>query len=348
MRRRGAAPRRQARVDGSAQRAEPAAPGYTLIEVIIAMAVTLGIALSVFYFYANLSEGRRRAEQELQTLSAFRQAVQLLERHLKFVVAKSGYVPGPPAQFKPLHNGMFRIQWPGASNHLDGYADGRYQDGKCRYLGFYTSEDGVHVDRVEYYFNPPEPPALCGNGLDDDHDDDPDDAANPLHLMRDDRGRLMLRQVKDTHIQYNQYHNQPPSGADNLEAPAFPAFRAPHLTGKPGSEYDRGEIVAEGYTDIYFEFLYTHPGEQGRLEFRYAPHWPHNSRFEDTTADDTGELWPRDNADGRQPRGLSFIALPLAVRVTCEYQAGAETRRYLHTILLPQSQWHEYTARARP
>lgn len=319
--------------------------GYTLIELLIALGITMLIAATVFYLYTNVLRGMRRAEVELQSLAAYRTAVDTLERNLKYTVVKSGYVPADPPRFKPLSDGLFRLQWPGRWNHLAGYAEGKYQDGKCRYLGFYTSADGVHVDRVEYYFNPPEPSALCANGVDDDHDDDPSDTANPIHLMRDDRGRLMVRRVRDSQITYAQYHNQAPAGADGIEAPGFPVFCAPHLTGAQDSDCDRGETIAEGFSDIYFEFIYTSPRADGTLEFRAASRWPATTDASDTSRDESGQVWPDSRADGRQPRALSFLALPLAVRVTFEFSTGAQARRYSHTLLLPQSQWHEFLSR---
>ena len=322
---------------------------YTLIELIVSMAITLIIALTVFYFYLNVNEGFQRAERELQRLAAVRNATNAFERHLQCIVCKSGYVPGVPPRFKGIHDGFCRLQWPGAQNHLAGYAGGLYQDGKCRYLGFYSSPDGVHVDRIEYYFNPPEPKLKCSNGIDDDYDDDPSGQTNPSHLFRDDRGRLMLRMVKDTNISYAQYGNWAPDGADGVSTPTFPAFQAPHLTGAAGSDYDHGETVCEGFTDIYFEFLYTRPraGSGGDNEFVYAPRWPDTADLSGTSKDDTGQIWPRDASDGKTPRGLSFLTLPLAVRITFVYEAGGTTQKLTHTIALPQSQWRQLAERRR-
>ncbi len=325
--------------------------GFTLIEVLVSMTITMVLGLAIFFFFTNLSSGMQRAQNELLALAAIRTATATLERQLRFMAAKSGYVPGTPPRFKALNEGMFRLQWPGATDHLAGYAHGQYQDGKCRYLGFYTTENGNTVDRVEYYFNPPEAALKCANGADDDFDDDPSDAANPLHLMRDDRGRLMLRRVMDEQMSLAQYHNQPPAGADAADAPPFPAYAAPRLTGAAGSEFDRGEVVAEGFSDVYFDFVYTRrdpsaaPVSALGKNFHFAARWPLSATPDKTEADETGERWPRDAADGKQPRGLSFIALPLAIRVHFLMPAGAQTRHYTHTLVLPQSQWHEYIRR---
>jgi prepilin-type N-terminal cleavage/methylation domain-containing protein len=325
---------------------------YTIVELIVAMAITLVLAMIVFYFYVNISAGLQKAQREIAMLSSIRTACATIESRLRTMTSKSGYIPPPPqspaaAIFKPLDQGLFRIQWPGAENHLAGYADGLYQDGKCRYLGFYATVDGSHVDRFELWFNPPEPRALQANGIDDDGDDDPDDGLNPLHLMRDDRGRLMLRRVKDSEMAYAQYHNAAPDGADGSDAGTFTAYRAPHLTGAGGSEVDRGDVLIDGLKDVYFEFLYSKPANDSHEIPAIAPCWPFSDKPGDTRSDLTEQQWPLTSANGQQTRGLSFIALPLAVRVRFEVEIGAETRRYEQTLLLPQSQWHEYIRRKR-
>jgi hypothetical protein len=314
------------------------------------MGVTLVLLMIVLYFYVNLSRSLQKAQQEGRVLAALRSTIATLQNQLRGMVVKTAYIPGNPPQFKPLNAGLFRIQWPGTENHLQGCANGLYQDGKCRHLGFYTTTNGSHIDRVEYYFNPAEPAGQRANGRDDDFDDDPNDTLNPIHLMRDDTGALMIRTVKDIHINPQQYHNNAPDGADTVDAPGFPAYRAPHLTGAFGSDFDRGEIAANGFDDVYFEFLYTRrppPGDpSGPLTYVWTNRWPCTDAPANTTHDDSGEFWPRDNSDGKQPRGLSFIALPLAVRVQFEILTGAERRRYSHTILLPQSQWSEFIRRS--
>ncbi|HYF48786.1 MAG TPA: hypothetical protein VEJ63_05245 [Planctomycetota bacterium] len=318
---------------------------YSVIELIAAMAITMIISLMVFHMYLNVTGGLQKAQREISALSALRTVRATLETHLRQMTVKSGYIPVAPndpsrPSFKPLHQGLFRIRWPGEESHLDGYANGRYQDGRCRYLGFYTTRDGTHVDRIEIWFNPPESPNVWNNLADDDGDDDPSDATNPMHLMRDDRGRLMIRCVRDALLSIDQYGDK-----DTVETPTVPAYRAPRLTGAAGSEFDRGEVLVDGVHDVYFEFLYSKSPSRGELTYEVAQCWPCTSDPVRTDTDATGMQWPRNSEDGRQPRGLSFIALPLAVRVTFEFEAGATTRKYSQTILLPQSQWHEFTRR---
>jgi len=316
---------------------------YTLIELIAAMAITMIISLMVFYMYMNITAGLQKAQREIVIYSAIRAATVALETHLRQMTVKSGYLPKPsedrsPPAFKPLNQGLFRIRWPGEEQHLAGYSNGLYQDGRCRYLGFYSTRDGTHVDRVEVWFNPPEPAAKWNNSSDDDGDDNPDDAANPLHLMRDDRGRLMLRRVPDALLSLEQY-----GAKDNLATPTLPAYRAPRLTGDGNSEFDSGEILIDGLRDVYFEFLYRKRDDATGTSTSQC--WPCSDDPVQTDSDRTGVQWPRSNAEGRQPRGLSFIALPMSVRVTFEVESGAETRKYQQTITIPQSQWHEFMSR---
>jgi type II secretory pathway pseudopilin PulG len=331
---------------------KPRIRGYTITELLVSMGITLVLLMMVLFFYLNLSRGVQKAQQELAVLAAMRSTLATLQNHLRSLVYKSGYIPGKAGEnplFKPLNDGMFRIQWPGTVNHLQRYATGGYQDGKCRYIGFYSTTDGTTVDRVEYYFNPAEPSGKTNNNSDDDFDDDPDDKKNPAHLLRDDTGQLMVRIVKDSSIAVAQFHNTPPDGADQIDASGFPAYRAPRLTGTAGSEFDRGEIAAEGFSDVYFDFLYTRrPADDpaGPLTYVWTNRWPCTDDPASTFSDDSGALWPRDNSSGGQPRGVSFIALPLAVRVNFVVLLGAERRRYSQTILLPQSQWHEFTRRS--
>jgi type II secretory pathway pseudopilin PulG len=325
----------------------PPSRGYTITEILVAMGITMVLLMLVMFLYLNLSRGLQKSQQELSVLASLRSTIAIMQNQLRSLVYKSAYLPGDPPPFKPLNSGMFRIQWPGETKHLQNYAGGLYQDGRCRYLGFYSTSDGSRVDRIEYYFNPGEGSSKAANQVDDDFDDDPDDKKNPAHLLRDDSGQLMVRIVKDSNMTPAQYHNAAPDGADDTDAPNFSAYRAPRLTGAADSEIDRGEIAAEGFSDIYFEFLYTRrpadPTQQ--LTYVWTDRWPCTDAPAVTTADDSGELWPSDSADGKQPRALSFIALPLAIRVHFEVIIGAERRKYSQTILLPQSQWHEYTRR---
>ena len=316
---------------------------YTMIELIAAMAVAMILVLMVFYVFTNTHSGLMKAQREIAFQSAMRAAMNSLETHLRHIIVKSGSLPQKPGdhsppQFKALNQGLFRIRWPGEEQHLAGYTGGLYQDGRCRYLGFYTTRDGSLVDRVEIWFNPPEPATKWTNNADDDGDDNPNDAANPLHLQRDDRGRLMLRRVSDAALTLEQYGSR-----DNVATSTAPTYRAPRLTGDANSEYDSGEILVDGIRDVYFEFLFRKNPQE--TSYSLAPAWPWSDDPARSDTDSTGAQWPRSSAEGRQPRGLSFIALPEAVLVTFEVEIGAETRKYQKTIQLQQSQWHEFISR---
>jgi prepilin-type N-terminal cleavage/methylation domain-containing protein len=376
--------------------------GFTLIELMVAMSVTIIITVAIYYMYMSLMDSYRRTDKELKALAAFRTATDRLELELSCIQGGAKYLPpeytndtsAPGAvKFKPINDGWLAIRWPhghgetpAAANHLANHETvlnsaglKSYGDGKCRYLGFYTNVKPGCIDRVEYYFNPAEPLLRHADGLDNDGDDlgsdgkDPDPDNGP-GLFVDDRGSLVQRRIGDLDIldPTANYPNDlvltygrhildlknrwkdsvnPENGAVAL--PAGYEYRAPRLTGKSGSEKDRGQILADGFSDVTFRFVYTklkdtaNPQLGMEKRFYYCDSWPYDSD-DDTSSDSTDQLWPRDNADGKTPRGLSYLCLPLAVHVNFEFEAQGNYRYFNKSIYLIQSRWNDFLTRKNP
>ncbi|MCZ7643729.1 MAG: type II secretion system GspH family protein [Planctomycetota bacterium] len=189
----------------AAARFRPRRPrGFTLVESLVALSIALLLVLTGYAMYRGATGSYRRAEDERRFLAAIRSATDGLSRDLQSIVAKAAY--RPDGVFKPLDGGMLRLQWPhapGAFNHLESdeprYA--AFQDGRCRYLGFYVSGDRKGAERVEYYFNPGEPPELRFNGMDDDGDE----PAGGTGFLIDEAGALMVRRAREDDLDYPAY-----------------------------------------------------------------------------------------------------------------------------------------------
>lgn len=329
--------------------------GLTLVEVLVAVSLALILIFTSYHMFQALTRSVGRAEEDRLMMGGIRAVTESLQRDLECAVVKAGY--RPDGGFKALDGGLFRLQWPhapGAAPHLrsDHPDYARYQDGRCRYLGFYTSGDRERIERVEYYFNPGEASALRFNRLDDDGDQPGGTGA-----LVDDSGSLMLRRVSDADLAYDACAEAFPAAPPALQP------GPPWLTGHPGNAGgstggDDGTILVNDLEDVTFRFLYTRRERPGDAttpvapRFEYADRWPFDAEEDLETPgeaswaeDSTGERWPRTEAGGRRPKGLSYLCLPLAVEVRIEYSREGIPRVYAHTMVLPGSQWHEFLTR---
>ncbi|MCZ7643728.1 MAG: hypothetical protein M5U26_00345 [Planctomycetota bacterium] len=59
----------------------------------------------------------------------------------------------------------------------------------------------------------------------------------------------------------------------------------------------------------------------------------------------TGERWPRSDAEGGRPKGLSYLSLPLAVVIRFEFPRNGAARAVEHTVRLPSSGWYDLMTR---
>ena len=143
--------------------------GFTLIEILISIGLTVIITLLVFMMYKSTMDTFRTAERELQWLAAFRSATDKMERELGSMAWKAVYRPA---------EGENTSGWtaPDLKEINEGFQQILFLP---NYVGFYTSLDGQSMDRIEYYYNPPEPKLLWENGVDDDNDD-PNNGLNLL------------------------------------------------------------------------------------------------------------------------------------------------------------------------
>lgn len=213
--------------------------GFTLLELMVAMSITLGLGLGLVMLYNRCMDSFSKVEKSLRALQAFRTGADRLELELNSCVVK--------AQVWSRMNwrapGTIRANWNYMVNAVHGYTyvgskpldfcthwscNPPYGGGGCtqtvsphnalpeipchtrrglfginfrkHYVGFYSSTDGWRIDRVQYWFNPGEGQIEWNDGIDNDGDDNPDDALNPFHVRADDRGCLVYRKVPDEKI----------------------------------------------------------------------------------------------------------------------------------------------------
>ncbi len=308
--------------------------GFTLIEVMIATFLTVIISLLVFQMYQASIRTFRAAERELRWLAAFRAATDNIERELGSIVWKAGYLPGPPhdsnprppaPEFKPIDEGLFAIKF------------------REDFIGFYTSLDSRHIDRIGYYHNEAEPRLLWNNGEDDDNDDPPDSDDGGLNLLWDDRGSFMRKRTPDADLIFSNYNHGPmPTGGTGSWPTPF---------GLPGSSklFDDGDILADSIHDVIFSYVYITkvetPAGSGNLEvepiLRYAKNWP--------PQDDTGNL-DTEHPANKLVRGatvalekeLPRLTLPLAVQVDFIFKHKGLEKRMTKMIFLYGSLWNKY------
>ncbi len=306
--------------------------GFTLIELLVAMFLTVMVTFMVYTLYDVATGAFAATEAELRYLQAFRSITDKMEVELNSVCFKVGYTPGPgenvdgwtPPTFKGIGEGMLQIRF------------------ENQYVGFYTSTDGRTIDRVEYYYNPPEAKIDQGNGMDDDHDDPnvgpngytPNDATLPC-LLIDDKGCFMLHKTLDCDPVDWTYDE-----ADSEGNPIYLTFDAYAEDLQPpyfdmGDVKDYGDILADGIEDVRFWCLYT---RKDRKEFQVTKTWPADSDDIATNGDDTPYTYGG--------KGLSYMCLPLAIQVDFTFETRGMERKLTKTVYLYSSLWNEFLSRA--
>jgi prepilin-type N-terminal cleavage/methylation domain-containing protein len=200
-----------------------------------------------------------------------------------------------------------------------------------RYMGYYSTSDGMTIDRTEWYFNPPEEKRQWADGLDNDHDDPDGDSG--WRILYDDRGSLMYRKEYDENLVWQEwnvaagspneyadlYHGPysratfPPGdldGSGELEASELPA----HLGGTGSNDeldgpvtnwdadengtvdnddlIDTGTVIGEGFSELRFAYLY----KLGTSDvFKYADWWPWDNNSDPTDANTLDPNMPKTN-----------------------------------------------------
>ncbi|MCX7806006.1 MAG: prepilin-type N-terminal cleavage/methylation domain-containing protein [Planctomycetota bacterium] len=361
--------------------------GLTLVELLVAMFITSLIGMIVYAMYTGAIDSMNRMERELRALQSFRSAMDRMERDLGGICVKAGYTAWQTRQwfydsydkragwyyddtypmatkFKPIHRSMLRICF------------------RNRYIGFYRSNDGRHIDRVEYYYNAPEPRLKWANG----EDDDGDDPGNGLDMLVDDRGCLMIRETPDSlpggvdinpNLTFEHYAREP-SQADFGRQDGWgwpPWLRGGDLVEEnySGKVIDAGEILADAVKDVQFWYMYStldsdmpkfahcwpYVGEPGEGDAvaggPYATKVGGGDAWSGKREDKTGVVWPRPDVDiaggfGRRrsdnAKGLSFMTLPQAIQVDLVFDLGVNVDLKLSkTIWLHASKWYDLMTR---
>lgn len=306
--------------------------GFTLIEVMISTFLTVIISLLVFQMYRASIQTFRAAERELRWLAAFRAATDSIERELGSIVWKAGFKPAAPEhstgstppKFKPIDEGLFAIKF------------------REDFIGFYTSLDSRHIDRIGYYHNEAEPRLLWNNGEDDDNDDPPDTGPGGdggLNLLWDDRGSFMRKRTPDSDLSFANYDHTLPSD-----------WVIPFGVADSSALFDDGDILADSIHDVLFSYVYitkveTPPGS-GNLEvepiLRYAKSWPPQDSAGNLDTDHPANMLTRAPTHPDGPIPLPLLTLPLAVQVDFIFKHKGLEKRMTKMIFLYGSLWNKY------
>ena len=306
--------------------------GFTLIELMVAMFLTVIVSMMVYTLYDVATGAFAATEAELRYLQAFRSITDKMEVELNSICFKVGYTPGPgenvagwtPPKFKAINEGMLQLRF------------------ENEYIGFYCSTDGRTIDRAEYYFNPPEPKILRDNGIDDDGDD-PNveaDGYTPKRselpcLLIDDTGSFMLRKTLDCDPVTWEYDE-----TDDLGKYIYLTFEMYYEDLEPldfegGLVKDDGDILADGIEDVKFWYIWN---RLNKKEFQMASRWPWD-KDPLPSKDETGYTYGG--------KGLSYLSLPLGVQVDFTFETRGMERKLSKTVHLYSSLWNEFLSRAK-
>ncbi len=302
----------------------------------VAMFLTVIVSMTVYTLYDVSTGAFAAAEAELRVLQAFRSITNTMELELNSVCYKAGYTTGIGENVGP---GEDTPAWapPVFKAIDDGILPVRFEN---TYIGFYCSTDGRTIDRVEYYFNPPEPKIDRANGEDDDGDDPnvgadgctPVDSGLPC-LLIDDTGSFMLRRTLDCDPATWEYDAV--DGDLNPVYLLFDSYAEPFapLDFSVLGTKDDGDILADGFDDVRFWYVYA---KRGDAALQVVSRWPCGSGPE--TGDETGYTYGG--------KGLSYLCLPQAVQVDFTFEARGFERELSKTIYLHTSLWNEFLDRA--
>ncbi len=289
--------------------------GFTMIELMVALSLSLVVGYAVFYMYTQSIDTYSAAEVELKFLSGFRTSTDFIEREVNSMCWKGGYLPTSGAGLlKRINDGMFTVLF------------------DAHVASFYTSLDGVHIDRVAYYFNPPEDQLVWEDDEDNDNDD-PElqgklpmgDLRQGLYLLVDDKGCFVRRKWQDKDLTYADYSN-----AVYMQdlGTGLPTFALP--IGMTGCNADLGEIMAEGFTDISFWYVFTKANDK---KLYYAEEWPYDDDL-DPKADQTGVIT-------KGIIGASYLTVPLGIQIDFHYNIEGADRVLSKLMIIYSSRWQE-------
>jgi prepilin-type N-terminal cleavage/methylation domain-containing protein len=255
--------------------------GFTLVELLVAMFITVVLGTIVVMAYNTSMQSYYRTEKQLQALAAFRNTTDRLEREVNSIVCKSAVYPHPiivrqsysgywnvvmwDTRVKYLHGDAWVSSDPypwnigrgGAAVHngsarptlaagdwwrVDPGGRSIYQiNFRPRYMGYYSSLDGFTIDRTEWYYNPPEERLVWANGLDDDGDD-PDGEVG-MRILYDDQGCLMFRKKFDKDMVWREWDTAAGSPNDYRDAYHGPYSRADFPPGDGDGDGNVDELV---------------------------------------------------------------------------------------------------------
>ena len=100
-----------------------------------------------------------------------------------------------------------------------------------------------------------------------------------------------------------------------------------------GGVKDDGDILADGFDDVRFWYIYAKRGEEA---LQVTSRWPCGSEPE--AGDETGYTYGG--------KALSYLCLPQAVQVHFTFEARGFERELSKTIYLHSSLWNEFLSRA--
>lgn len=341
--------------------------GFSILELIIAISLTMIIAVVVFQIYKIAIDSYIDIRGSIQNLQAYRNAVDKIEIEMSGIVAKGCYLPHNRNAdgFKAVNSGLFQIRFL------------RHQ------LGFYTSTAPAKIDRVIYYHNRAEDEEKLSNNVDDDGDDPPPPMP-PLGHFVDDNGYFMVWRRNDSDLGYDDYSAPITGTADKLDfvtanpLVALQPFFNPRLdqTGLNPSTFgsnegtpavaaapDTGEILAKNVKRVTFAYVWTQKGVGGvgvDPKFQYANCWPVED-YDPVTGVQTDNLPDQDKTGyqygvnipgvpnfGDHRKGLSYLSLPIAVQISFEFIRNGDSEFLSKTIYIYRSSWNDYLGRSVP
>ncbi|MGH7144352.1 MAG: PulJ/GspJ family protein [Planctomycetota bacterium] len=359
-------------------RRRPGRRGFSILELIIAVALTMVIALVIFQIYKVAIDSYVDIRGSIHNLEAYRNAVDKIEIELSGIVAKACYLPnnrdvGDPkgSGFKSIDDGIFQIRF---LHHQ---------------LGFYTSTNPARIDKVIYYHNRAEDDDKLNNNIDDDGDDWPSD---PLGEFTDDNGYLMCWRRDDHQLSYDEYSaaitDPTATHTDGTPDPVVTAqpFFNPYLnetavtpetfgpqegTPQTAGTPDYGEILAKSVKMVTFSYVWTKKGPGGKgidPQFQYAPCWPDKAYdamtglqndwnvpgrvVSDLTGYQYGAQYTVDLSGANKAvdhrKGMSYMTLPIAVQINFEFLRNGNPEFMNKTIYIYRSDWNSYLTKATP
>lgn len=289
--------------------------GFTLVEMMVALALTLVIAVNLAQLYKNATTLMLTARQMLIEINTVRSTVSQIGQDLEGLVVNAGYFPANMSDYEEDPSSPFRLavkriyEEPGAA--VSPAARRLNMFFGADKLGFYCSPDNRHINKVTFYVN--------------------------------DTGALMYRKVFDYRLGVAEWdyegYTEKATWVPNHGEGLYAKFDDADLGTFDGSEYPGtwGGVKIIDDATLSFRYVYTTLGAGGDLTMGISD----AAAWHDVSLPSPVENFGKDVAGQPDRQAIEWLTPPLAIVMRATYRGVRGQQAFVRTFYVPQSKWSQ-------